>query len=171
MSGLVAIVLLFVTYMLSDPIRAERLSNPATGSARAGVAYASLKLIAEEPILGSGFETFDQRIPKYLPNYMLGIRTPEATSHVTLLTLLAELGVAGTSWLVAFMFAAAWPPRSWVQSFDAERRLLITVNFAFILAFVVNAFLIDMRFFSLAYCWLFISFGIIDHARRADASL
>ncbi len=166
----VGVLLALGVYLVSDPALAERVLNPETGSARMGVAYGSLKLIAQYPIFGAGFGSFDELIPKYLPNYLLGTRIPLTTSHVTLLTLVADLGVAGTSLLLAFIFAALSQSTNQPRSLSSNSRLLITVNYGFMLAFAVNAFLIDMRFFSLAYCWLFLSLGMIRNVRKGDSS-
>jgi uncharacterized membrane protein len=88
---------------------------------------------------------------------------------VTLLTLLAELGILGTLLVIAFVVAALATSiaKSRRGSLGTEAQLLVTVNHAFVLAFLVNAFLIDMRFFSLAYCWLFMSVGMIQGVFRS----
>jgi O-antigen ligase len=167
--GLGVVVLVLGGYLISQEAIAERIYAD-TGSARMGVAYGSLRLIAENPLFGSGFGSFDELIPKYLPNYLLGARIHVATSHVTLLTLLAELGIIGTIWLLAFLAAALLGSRRQLSPVSGGGRLLMTVNYGFLLAFAVNAFLIDMRFFSLAYCWLFISLGMLRNAYTTDSS-
>jgi O-antigen ligase len=170
LAALLAVLGVLAAYMMADPEMATRLSNPDTGNWRVGMAYASLKLFAQNPILGSGFGSFNELIGKHLPDYMLGIRIGEGyTSHVTLLTLLAELGILGTLLVIAFVVAALATSiaKSRRGSLGAEAQLLVTVNHAFVLAFLVNAFLIDMRFFSLAYCWLFMSVGMIQGVFRS----
>jgi O-antigen ligase len=163
--GLAALVLTIGIFFASDPVLADRAWNIQTGSHRLGIAYGSLRLIADHPLLGVGFGAFDEVLPKYLPNYLLGAQVSIATSHMTLLTLVAELGVVGAFWLIAFIVMALRQSRNPVSLMTSEERLLNTVCVGFVLAFVVNAFLIDMRFFSLPYCWFFISLGMIRNLR------
>jgi O-antigen ligase len=174
LTGLLVVLGGLAGYMMSDPEMATRLSNPDTGSWRVGMAYASLQLFAENPVFGSGFGSFNELIGKHLPGYMLGIRIAEGnTSHVTLFTLLAELGTLGTLLAIAFVVVALATPiaQSRRVRLGPEMQLVMTVNYAFVLAFLVNAFLIDMRFFSLAYCWFFVSLGMIHSVVRGAREL
>jgi O-antigen ligase len=168
--GFLVVVSVVVSYMLSDPVLGARLAGSTNVKFRIVMGYASLKMIAANPLLGSGFGSFDDLVPKYVP-IMLGVRIVRDTSHVTLLTFMAELGAAGTFLLLAFMVTAFYGSgRRTQRSACDQHHLIRLVNTAFILAFAVNAFLIDMRFFSLAYSWLFISLGMIHNVRRAEES-
>jgi O-antigen ligase len=165
-----AVLAVLAIYMMSDPVLAERLDDSATANFRIVMGYASLRMIADHPLLGSGFGSFDSLVPSYLSN-MLGVHVVNDTSHVTLLTILAELGITGTLLLLGFVIASVRGSgrRSATSGRDLHG-LVVVVNTAFILAFVVNAFLIDMRFFSIAYSWFFISLGMIHNAHKAEGS-
>jgi hypothetical protein len=161
-AGLIA---LLGGYLLSFPDIANRFYESRNADFRIVMAYASIQMIANSPILGSGFGTFDSAILNYIPN-MLGVRIVKDTSHVTLLTVLAELGMAGLLLLVLFVLRALSKRGLRLRGMPTETQLIVIINIAFIVAFAVNAFLIDMRFFSLAYCWLFISLGMVQNVYR-----
>jgi hypothetical protein len=165
MIGVFAIsIFTILNFMLEDSRISKRL-NTDTGSIRLVVTYSGFKMFLSEPLLGVGFGQYDRKQNEFFNNY-LGIRNvnTRTTSHVTLMTLLAELGLLGTFPFVMFILKNIRANSDKIIHMDLW---LLFGAHLFIIFYIVNAFLIDMRYFSVAYSLLFSTFAIVVNSNPA----
>jgi O-antigen ligase len=161
--GMAGVLVFLTLYLLSFSDVANRVLDSENVNFRIAMAYASVRMIMASPIFGWGFGAFDLVIQKFLPN-LVWAHMAYDTSHVTLFTLTAELGVVGSLMLVLFVYRILSSGNVPIREMSIERQLIVVTNIGFVLAFAVNAFLIDMRFFSIAYSWFFMSLGMVRNA-------
>lgn len=159
-------ILLFV--FLSNPdLRSRLLAD--TVSIRLIIAYASILMFIANPLFGVGFGTFNDKVGGYIINLFAIPAQGFNTSHVTLLTFLAELGLVGTFFIVGFIVKSiAQHKLKGVR--DLRRRAILTGLYAFLLSFFINAFLIDMRFFTMGYSLFFLALAMIVVVKEAGTT-
>lgn len=153
----VAIVLALVA---TSPDIQRRIAGEENANFRVVMAQSSLNMIADKPVTGWGAGTFDEFSDRYLFDAR-GVYIVEDTSHVTLLTILAELGIIGAALILAFVYINLRFNGMPFRNLPREDQVIVAVNIGCIIAFAINAFLIDMRFHTLAYSWFFLSLGFI----------
>ncbi|MEK7672002.1 MAG: O-antigen ligase family protein, partial [Bacteroidota bacterium] len=165
-----AAVVLALTLTLASPDIQQRLTGEENVKFRVVMAQASVNMFFEKPIIGWGAGTFDDFSDRYLFD-ALGVYIVKDTSHVTLLTLLAELGVLGTLPLLLFIYYNLSLKHLRMSDLSPEDRLIVAVNVGGIISFAINAFLIDFRFYSISYSWFFINLGFIQNVYRQNLVL
>jgi hypothetical protein len=79
------------------------------------------------------------------------------------MTLLVELGVIGTLPLLMFIYYNLSLKGIRMRDLSTDEQLIVAINIGGIITFVINAFLIDFRFYSIAYSWFFINLGFIQN--------
>jgi O-antigen ligase len=164
-SIVIAIILVILFYWSGGNTQIERRISQDTGSIRLLVMYSGLKMFISQPIIGVGFNRFDELNKTFFTN-TFGIRFYSnhlITSHQTIVTFLAELGLIGTVLFLVFFCKAV------VQVFRVSNNVSSEIEFsiqAFMLVFIINAMLIDMRFFTIAYSLLFMALGITHKYRN-----
>ena len=159
----VGIIVGVVTY--ASPAVQERLTGEENANFRIVMAQASVNMILDKPIVGWGAGTFDDVSDRYLFDAM-GVYITKDTSHVTILTILAELGITGTLFYLLFFSFNLKRRDVRITDLPHDDKLIVAINIACIISFVINAFLIDMRFYSIAYAWLFVNLGFVDNIYR-----
>lgn len=141
----------------------ERISNVSNAQARVLLASWSLELFAMRPWTGWGYGSFDAATNRATGS-IASIPTTFArtdTSHNTLLTVVVELGVWGL-----LLNVLAWVPplvrglRGAFGRGEVDWILLGAASAVFV--YWVNAFLIDMRFFSLPALLAWMALGILQ---------
>lgn len=170
-AGFVALSVVIVGVVVAvSPDVQKRISGEENANFRIVMAQASLNMIADSPIVGWGMGTFDDFSDRYLFDAR-GVYIVKDTSHVTVLTILAELGILGTIPFLLFIYFNIRPQGIRFKELPAEDRLIVAVIVGTLISFGVNAFLIDMRFYSLAYSWLFVSLGFICNIYHENRQL
>lgn len=157
--AIVAVAIVGVITIASPAVQ-ERVAGQENVNFRVVMAQASLHMIADKPIVGWGAGTFDEVSDRYLFD-ALGVYITKDTSHVTLLTILAELGILGASLYLLFILSNLIYRKIRAAELPVDDQLIVAVNVGGVIAFTINAFLIDMRFYSIAYSWFFINLGFI----------
>ena len=157
-----------------SPAVQQRLTGEENANFRVVMAQASMNMILDKPIAGWGAGTFDDVSDRYLFD-ALGVYIVKDTSHVTLLTILAELGILGAVLFVMFIYFNLKYKGVNINDLLPDDQLIVAMNIGGVLIFVINGFLIDMRFYSVAYSWFFINLGFIhsmyrDHAQARIAA-
>ena len=165
-----AAVALVVTLTLASPDIQQRLTGEENVNFRVVMAQASVNMFLDKPIIGWGAGTFDDFSDRFLFD-ALGVYIVKDTSHVTLLTLLAELGVLGTLPLLLFIYYNLSFKHLRMSDLSPEDRLIVAVNVGGIISFAINAFLIDFRYYSISYSWFFINLGFIRNVYRQNLIL
>ncbi len=164
--GFVALAAVSLTVLtLSSPDIEKRLTGEENANFRVVMAEASVDMIMDRPLLGWGTGTFDDVVDRYLFDAR-GVYIVKDTSHVTLLTLLAELGIVGTSFFLMFIYFALRRRGLRLADLSPVDRLIVVANMGSLISIVINAFLIDMRFYSIAYAWFCINLGFIHNIHR-----
>lgn len=156
-----SIILLIVYVLISSQVEVSDRVHADTGTIRLKVADASIDVFFRNPITGVGFGKFNDFLYNKLDYF--------TTSHVTILTFLVELGLAGTSLILFFLVYSIFKGRGKYKQLTSQDKLLITCNEAFVVSFIINSLLIDMRFFSIAYSMLFLSLGIIQNIYKNNS--
>ncbi|MEA2294921.1 MAG: O-Antigen ligase [Solirubrobacteraceae bacterium] len=154
--------------MIATSVVERRVSDAGTVQTRVELAKRSVQLITEHPIIGTGYGTFDE--VKNLPGTG-SVRVPLGlfdTSHNTFLTILVELGVLGFALMVGHW---AWVVRGRIRSWrrGAVVPWLAVGWLALVAVYVVNAMLIDMRFFSYAALLPWIALGCLRRGSPGGA--
>lgn len=159
-----AVALVGVITIVSPAIQ-QRLTEEENANFRVVMAQASMKMILDKPIIGWGAGTFDDVSDRYLFD-ALGVYIVKDTSHVTLLTILAELGVLGAALFLLFIYFNLKYKGVTINELSPNDQLIVAMNVGGVIIFVINGFLIDMRFYSVAYSWFFINLGFINSMYR-----
>jgi O-antigen ligase len=164
--GLTLAALLTWGFLTSASVYETRVTNSGTVETRLALAERSVQLFAEHPVLGTGYRSFDE--VKNLPSGV--VRTPLQffdTSHNTFLTYLVEMGLLG-----AVIILGHW---AWVVTRAVRlRRAGHLVGWlslgwlVLLIVYVVNAMLIDMRFYSYAAVLPWLALGFLRRASRDD---
>ncbi|MFI5250966.1 MAG: O-antigen ligase family protein [Bacteroidota bacterium] len=169
--GFILAITIATIVLLNNPDLSDRLLAN-TGLIRLVVAYSSIIMFLSAPVFGIGYGTFDLRISSFIENIFSIKMSGLTTSHVTVLTILAELGVVGMALFLSFFY------RNFIRRGYSLRdiqnrneKIILVCNYGFVIAFIVNAFLIDMRFFSMGYSLLFFSLGIIINVSRTNLTV
>lgn len=150
------IILVWGFFIIADQADVGSRIQQDTATIRLLVAYATMKIFLDYPLFGAGFGSVDTLIPTYIP-----IDDPLfTTSHVTILTLLAEMGIIGTSLLVLFFVYIYRENHKKYAISKAKQNYFHKVVIGFSLIFLVNSFLYDLRFFTIAYSILFFMLGL-----------
>jgi O-antigen ligase len=165
MFAAVAIGLVGILAMTSPEIQ-KRLTGEENADFRKAMAYASVNMILDKPVFGWGTGTFDDFKERYLVDAYGFYMSSKETSHVTLLTFLAELGVVGTMLLLMFIYFSVRFKGVRMADFTSDARLVAAVSIGAIITLVINAFLIDIRFFPLVWSYFFVSLGFIHNIYR-----
>lgn len=165
-----AALLIVAVITLSSPGVEQRLTGEENANFRIVMAEASLDMIAESPLFGWGSGTFDEIVQRFLFDAR-GVYIVEDTSHVTLLTLLAELGLVGVLPLLAFIYHVLRHKGIRFSDLPQDDQLIIVVNIGGMITFIINAFLIDMRFYSIAYAWFFINLAMYQNIYRDNMTI
>lgn len=163
----VAVVIVALLIVASPGIE-ERVAEQDNVNFRVVMAQASINMFLDKPFFGWGSGTFDEVSDRYLFDAR-GVYIVKDTSHVTLFTLLAELGLVGTLPLLVFVVLALRNRGVRLADLAEDDRMIIAVQIGVVIAFVVNAFLIDMKYYPLSYAWLFLSLGIIQNIYNENA--
>lgn len=161
-----ALGVVYSALALSPDIKG-RFTEDQTANFRIVMAQASINLIMDNPVFGVGQGKFDEAVERYLFDAR-GVYNTRDTSHVTLLTILAELGIIGGALWVTFIVMNLRHPGIRLSELSKEDQLIVVVFMSNVIAFFVNAFLIDMRWSSFAYTTLFISLGFIQNIYREN---
>ncbi|MEO8167246.1 MAG: O-antigen ligase family protein, partial [bacterium] len=165
-----AAVLIVGVITIVSPAVQQRLTGEENANFRVVMAEASLNMIKDKPLVGWGAGTFDDNSDRYLFD-ALGVYIVKDTSHVTLLTILAELGMLGGLLFLLFIYFNLSHKGVKMSDLPPDDQLIVALNIGGVLIFAINGFLIDMRFYSVAYSWFFINMGFIysmyrDHAQQ-----
>jgi hypothetical protein len=161
-----AVGILYSALALSPDIKG-RFTEDQTANFRIVMAQASVNLIVDNPVFGVGNGKFDEAVERYLFDAR-GVYNTRDTSHVTVLTLLAELGIIGAALWVAFIVLNLRHPAIRLAELPKEDQIIVVAFVSNAIAFLINAFLIDMRWSSFAYSSLFISLGFIQNIYREN---
>ncbi|MBI5470761.1 MAG: O-antigen ligase family protein [Ignavibacteriae bacterium] len=164
----VGVIVGVITY--ASPAVQERLTGEENANFRIVMAQASINMILDSPFVGWGAGTFDEVSDRYLFD-ALGVYITKDTSHVTILTILAELGIVGAVFYLSFFIFSLRRKGVRITDLSGDDRLIVAINIACVISFVINAFLIDMRFYSVAYAWLFVNLGFIDNIYRDNSTI
>jgi putative inorganic carbon (hco3(-)) transporter len=159
-SGIICISVFLYFLINSSGELLQRMTSD-TFTVRLIVAYASLKMFMLHPFIGVGYGVFDDMILGYTESIFNSTLGSFTTSHITILTMLSELGLIGTIFFFLFFVKKLFRKSKIIANLLEYERSLIMVNIAFVITFVINAFLIDMRFFSMGYSLLFFSIGVV----------
>jgi O-antigen ligase len=160
-----AAILLLAVLTFTSPDIEKRLTGEENANFRVVMAEASVDMILDKPFLGWGSGTFDDIVDRYLFDAR-GVYIVKDTSHVTLLTLLAEVGIVGTSFFLGFIVLALRRRGLRLNDLSAFDRLIVAANVGGLICITINAFLIDMRYYAIAYAWFFINLGFIHNIYR-----
>jgi O-antigen ligase len=167
LAGFAVVAIGLVVFLaLSSPEINQRLTGRENTDFRLAMAHVSLNMFLDKPLFGWGMGTFDQYKEQYLMDAYGFYMTTTETSHVTLLTFLAELGIAGTILLLIFVYRSVAFKGVYMREFTSDARLVAAVSVGAILSFLINAFLVDMRFFALMWAYFFMSLGFIHNIYR-----
>jgi O-antigen ligase len=161
-----SISLIFIV-MAALPDVKGRFTEDQTANFRIVMAQASVNLIVHNPILGVGQGKFDEAVERYLFDAR-GVYNTRETSHVTLLTILAELGLVGGVLWVGFIVMNLRHPGVRMTELSKEDQFIVAIFISNVIAFLVNAFLIDMRWSLIGYSLLFTSLGFIQNILREN---
>jgi hypothetical protein len=161
-----AVGVLYSALALSPDIKG-RFTEDQTANFRIVMAQASVNLIADNPVFGVGYGKFDEAVERYLFDAR-GVYNTRDTSHVTILTILAELGLIGAALWTAFIVLTLRHPGIRLAGLSKEDQLIVVVFISNAIAFLINGFFIDMRWSSFAYSALFISLGFIQNIYREN---
>ena len=143
--------------MVQDPKLQQRLSAN-TGTERLMIMYAGVEMFLSHPLFGIGFDQFDKMKDIYFRSlFGLSMNRAPATSHTTFITFLAELGLLGTILLMIFFYKNI---KLTVVPQGHTDPWMFWGSASVVIFFVINAILIDMRFFTIAYSLLFATLGI-----------
>ncbi len=162
-----AVALVGVITIVSPAVQ-QRLTGEENANFRVVMAQASMNMILDKPIAGWGAGTFDDVSDRYLFD-ALGVYIVKDTSHVTLLTILAELGILGAILFLLFIYFNLRFKGVTTNELPPDDQLIVAMNIGGVIIFAINGFLIDMRFYSVAYSWFFINLGFIHSMYRDHA--
>ncbi len=158
-------VMLVGVITIASPAVQQRLTGEENANFRVVMAQASVNMILDKPVVGWGAGTFDDVSDRYLFDAM-GVYIVKDTSHVTLLTILAELGIVGAVLFLLFIYFNLRYKGVRVNDLSTDDQLIVAINIGGMVIFAINGFLIDMRFYSVAYSWFFIHLGFIHSMYR-----
>lgn len=148
----------------TDEAAAERFSRMGPIYSRLHIYNASWRMLADKPIFGFGFDTFQYFSPPYftaikgVPYFEEGL-----VSHDTLLGILVELGLAGWGALmVVYFYIFQYSIKLYRhRPGDETIKKLIVIFWGTSGVFLVNMQFIDMRFFLFPNALYFMLSGII----------
>jgi O-antigen ligase len=157
----------------------ERVGSTPQIRSRILTGYAGLRMFAEKPIWGWGYQTYDLHAKKFLkPVGSLKITKYDerATSHNTFITILAETGVLG---LFLYTFPLAWwtflavrnrhvyMASLYSNSFmNSSFFMILWANLAFIL---IISHAMDIRFFHFTQVQVWLILGLISNLIQPDS--
>jgi O-antigen ligase len=148
---------------------AGRIGEQENANFRIVMAQVGINMFLDKPVVGWGAGTYDDYSDRYLFD-ALGVYITKDTSHVTLLTIMAELGILGAALFLGFIFLSVRHKGIGMADLPYDDRIIVAVNAAGIITFAINAFLIDMRFYSIAYSWFFMNLAFI-HTMYYESTL
>jgi O-antigen ligase len=155
-------------FLTSSSIYESRVSDTGTVQTRLELAHRSVQLFGEHPVFGTGYRSFDE--VKNLPSGP--VATPLEfvdTSHNTFLTYLVELGILGLALLLSFWGWVLW--RAFRHRRADRGAPWLTLGWVVLLVvYVVNAMLIDMRFYSYVAVLPWIALGFLRRTSRDDVA-
>jgi O-antigen ligase len=147
-----------------------RFAEDQTAKIRVIMAQSSVNLIADNPLFGVGQGKFDEAVERYLFD-MRGAYVGADTSHVTILTILAELGLLGGVLWVLMIALNLRHSGIRLAELTKEDQLIVWVFLGNVVAWVINSLLIDMRWSMIGYTLLFISLGFIQNIFRDNYAM
>jgi hypothetical protein len=164
-----AVGVLYSALALSPDIKG-RFTEDQTANFRIVMAQASVNLILDNPVFGVGYGKFDEAVERYLFDAR-GVYNTRDTSHVTILTILAELGLIGAVLWATLIVLNLRHPGIRLAELSKEDQVIVIVFISNAIAFLINGFFIDMRWSSFAYSSLFISLGFVQNIYRENVLL
>lgn len=161
-----AIVVLLPSFRNTETYK-ERVAQKATLELRVALREVSLQLVAEKPVFGWGYGSFDRaKSASEFTVEGLPIRSVlETTSHDSYLTMLVELG--GLGFLVFATPFVVLVYRGLRNQSGAQDRWLIVASIGSLLVVYLSASTLDFRFFSFALMLPFVYLAIL---RRETAT-
>ncbi len=148
----------------------ERAGNQENVEGRLAFGSTGFRMFKDEPLLGQGFGRYDLASREFASGFG-GVGAAVAvydTSHNTFLTILAELGAIGFLLYGAAVFYGLRGAVRALRRRGAEvDRLELVSLLAAVLAYLVAANLIDMRFFSFAVSLFWFTVGFLDSSVSA----
>lgn len=166
-AALTALLILFVVNaggLVNLDFLQERTLNKDNVWGRLAISHTAIQMFLEQPLFGQGFGSYDQRVYDFATS-VFGMPTEVSliTSHNTMLTILAELGLLGFSLCVAAIVIALLPGLRALLTKRYEKtvdRPLLLSLLGGIAAYMANAMVIDMRFFSFAQSLFWFNLGL-----------
>jgi O-antigen ligase len=158
----------------------ERIASSSQIRSRILTGYAGLRMFAEKPILGWGYETYILHAKKFVAPIgswkISEYESQRAPSHNTFITILAETGVLG---LFLYTFPLAWWGLSAVRNrhlYMESRHNKSFLNFRFFIVLWANLALIllisqsiDIRFFPFTLVQIWFILGLISNLIQPDS--
>lgn len=130
--ALILCVLPIVLSIAFNPRAKERfLNSEVSNSGRIELFKAALYAFSEKPLLGWGFDKFQNNVPYLKEKYNLGHKDMVLKSHNNYLETLATYGIFGFLFLVVFHF-------SWAYEGFKSKTLIGDINFVFVISMVIS---------------------------------
>ena len=156
LASMLLVVLLNLPNVLSDNRTKGGLLVSRTVDTRLNLYYAYKEMVKEKPFLGQGFGETTQKD--------IAIDGEETSSHNSFLSVLVELGIVGFCFYISifgFLFHMSLKIYKSKDGWIAKRKDFIILFWAIGLNYLINAILIEMRFFLLPNSLIFVVAGTI----------
>lgn len=150
-----------------DVVASNRAGQEQPIYDRLNLYAASINMFIHKPVFGVGFGRFTENLPNYMRKIdHVSFRYPyvnKLDGHDSFIDILAEMGLVGFGLMLGIYFLILFKSIKLYRRFKdhPEDRHLVVIFWGFMVAYIVNAIFIEMRYFEFVNSLFFIFSGII----------